>query len=208
MGYVCYTRSHGGLIAVDLMVDWHAENIAAFLRDQGYDGATITEPHDFGEYGVGLCSDQHIGDASKPISSIDLIEVGDGSFVCQVNHGLGSIAAEINLHRDELINSGFVIDGVLYQSRPEDRENMAGASTLALAAMTNGAVAGDYRWHGGDSDFSWIAADNSTHKMDAQTMFAFGAAALAHKQAHIFAARDLKDADPIPDDWQDPAYWP
>lgn len=76
---------------------------------------------------------------------------------------------------------------VLYQSRDEDQENIAGASTAALGAIIAGAQPGNLRWHGGVEDFQWIAADNSTHSMDAQTMFAFGQAALAHKQAHIFA---------------------
>lgn len=39
-------------------------------------------------------------------------------------------------------------------------------------------------------------------------MFAFGQAAVAHKQAHIFAARALKDAVPIPVDYEDDGYWP
>ena len=72
----------------------------------------------------------------------------------------------------------------------------------------NGAEPGDLRWHGGDSDFVWIAADNSLTPMDAQTMFGFGQVAMAHKQAHIFAARTLKDAEPIPADYVDDGYWP
>ena len=55
--------------------------------------------------------------------------------------------------------------------------------------------------------FAWIAADNSAVPMDAQTVVRFGYAALAHKQAHIFAARTLKDTDPIPDP-SDDQYWP
>ena len=116
--------------------------------------------------------------------------------------------ADVDRERDRRIDGGFIFGGVQYQTRPQDRENIAGAATAALAAMVNGAEPGDYRWHGGDSDFVWIAADNSEHKMDAQTTFAFGQAAMAHKQAHIFAARALKDADPIPADYTDDKYWP
>lgn len=114
----------------------------------------------------------------------------------------------VDAERDRRIAAGFSFGGKLYQSRPEDRENIAGASTAALAALVNGAQPGDYRWHGGDSDFVWIAADNSLTTMDVQTMFAFGQAAMAHKQAHIFAARALKDADPIPADYADGGWWP
>ncbi|MFC4624244.1 hypothetical protein ACFO1V_03210 [Daeguia caeni] len=115
---------------------------------------------------------------------------------------------DVDAERDRRIAGGFIFGGVFYQTRPEDLENIAGASTAALAAIMNGAAPGDYRWHGSDTDFVWIAADNSTHAMDAQTLFAFGQAAMAHKQAHIFAARALKDQDPIPADYTDDKYWP
>ncbi|QKV17865.1 DUF4376 domain-containing protein [Oricola thermophila] len=117
-------------------------------------------------------------------------------------------AADVNAERDRRIADGFMFNGVQYQSGPEDRENIAGAATAALGAIMNGAQPGDYHWHGGSSDFVWIAADNTEHAMDAQTVYAFGQAALAHKQAHIFAARALKDSDPIPADYADDQYWP
>ncbi|NTD85499.1 DUF4376 domain-containing protein [Agrobacterium tumefaciens] len=116
----------------------------------------------------------------------------------------------IDAERDRRISAGFSFGDVFYQSRPEDRENIAGAATAALAAiMFNGAQSGDFRWHGGESDFEWIAADNTTHPLDAQSMFAMGQAAMAHKQAHIWAARAVKDMNPIPADYAtNPAYWP
>lgn len=117
-------------------------------------------------------------------------------------------SGDVDAERDRRIAAGFVFGGALFQTRPEDRENIAGASTAALAAIIAGAHAGDLRWHGGDADFAWIAADNSLHTMDAQTMFAFGQAAMAHKQSHIFAARALKDMDPIPAGYADNTYWP
>jgi|GEM_PF-1472353 len=118
------------------------------------------------------------------------------------------LPSEVDAERDRRIAAGFVFRGVRFQSRPEDRENMAGASLAALAAMTAGAQPGDLRWHGGSSDFVWIAEDNSLHPMDAQTMFAFGQTAMAHKQAMIFAARSIKDMEPVPADYTDDGYWP
>ncbi len=116
----------------------------------------------------------------------------------------------VDLARDIRIASGFGFNGHVYQTRPEDRENIAGAATAAIAAiLVNNAQPGDFRWHGGESDFEWIAADNTTHPLDAQTMFAMGQAAMAHKTAHIWAARALKDMDPIPADYAtNPDYWP
>ncbi|QTG13053.1 DUF4376 domain-containing protein [Agrobacterium tumefaciens] len=124
---------------------------------------------------------------------------------------VSSIIAPENVdsERERRVAAGFMFAGVFYQSRPEDRENIAGAALAALAALGEGAVPGDYRWHGGGTDFMWIAADNTMHPLDAQSTFAMGQAAMAHKQAHIFAARTLKDMNPIPADYAtNPAYWP
>lgn len=117
-------------------------------------------------------------------------------------------SADVDQERDRRTAGGFSFGGFFYQSRPEDRENIAGAATAALAAMVNGAQAGDYRWHGGDTDFVWIAADNTTHALDAQMTFAMGQAAMAHKQDHIFAARTLKNMPAIPADYAEDDYWP
>lgn len=118
-------------------------------------------------------------------------------------------ADAVDIERDRRTDAGFAFGGVFYQSRPSDRENIAGAATAAGVAMLTGAEAGDLRWHGGDEDFAWIAADNSTHPMDAPTMFAFGQAAMAHKSAHIFAGRALKEMTPIPQDYAtNQSYWP
>lgn len=116
---------------------------------------------------------------------------------------------EVDAERDQRIDGGMVWNGVTYQTRPQDRENVAGAATMALAAMVNGAQAGDLRWHGGSEDFVWIAEDNSVHTFDAQTFFAFAQAMAHHKSALIFAARALKDSDPIPEDYAtNEDYWP
>ncbi|WP_099867832.1 DUF4376 domain-containing protein [Pararhizobium haloflavum] len=118
-------------------------------------------------------------------------------------------ADQVDAERDRRIDAGFAFNGVHYQSAPKDRENIAGAATAALGAMMAGVQPGDLRWHGGGDDFRWIAADNTEHDMDAQTTFAFGQEAMRHKQAHIFAARVLKDMDPIPADYAtNEAYWP
>lgn len=114
----------------------------------------------------------------------------------------------VNTERDARIARGFYFRGVQYQSGAEDRENISGASTLALSAIIAGAQEGDLRWHGQDSDFVWIAADNSLHPMDAQTMLRFGQCALAQKQAHIFAGRDIKNMDPAPEEYRDDSLWP
>lgn len=114
---------------------------------------------------------------------------------------------DVDRERDRRTALGFIFNGVLFQSRPEDRENIIGASQAAGYAIADGAQPGDYLWHGGPSDFVWIASDNSLVRMDAPTMVAFGLAAMAHKQRFIFLARTIKDSDPIPLDYEDDRYW-
>ena len=115
---------------------------------------------------------------------------------------------QVNVERDARISSGLYFQGNLFQSRPEDRENVAGATTWASLALMSGAKPGDYRWHGGAEDFAWFAADNTLVKMDAPTVIDFGKALGAWKSAHIFAARALKDLPEIPADYRDAKYWP
>lgn len=100
--------------------------------------------------------------------------------------------ADVDALRNEKIAAGFIFDGTLYQSRPGDLENIAGAATSAVAALIAGAQAGDLRWADPDQDFAWIASDNGMVTMDAPTVVAFGNAAMAHKSGLIFAASAIK----------------
>jgi hypothetical protein len=117
--------------------------------------------------------------------------------------------ADVDAERDRRIEAGMVWLGVRYQTRQQDRENVHGAATMALAAMaTGGGLPGDLRWHGGVEDFVWIAEDNTLHTFDAPGFFAFAKGMAAHKSALIFAARAIKDLAPIPADFADDGYWP
>lgn len=87
-------------------------------------------------------------------------------------------------------------------------ENIAGAATLALAAMTLGAQPGNLRWANPNRDFAWIASDNTLVTMDAQTVLAFGMHAADTKAAHIYAARLIKDMGQIPADYTADSRWP
>jgi hypothetical protein len=117
-------------------------------------------------------------------------------------------SAVINTERDRRVAAGFVFGGKLYGSSSEDQKRISGATQMAFMALVAGAQSGDLLWHGGTVPFAWIAHDNSMTVMDAQTVIAFGKAAAAWEQAHIFAARALKDATPIPANWKDNAWWP
>lgn len=104
-----------------------------------------------------------------------------------------AVADLVNVERDKRINSGFEFNGVRFQSRADDRENIKGAVMIAMYDPTY------------SSD--WIAEDNSTVRMDAATLFAFGRAAAEHKQHLIFKARQIKDMSPIPEDFTDDKWW-
>lgn len=117
-------------------------------------------------------------------------------------------AVDVDVERDRRIDAGVEFQGVMFQSRMTDRENIAGAAQLGFMAVVAGAEAGDLRWSNPDQDFAWIASDNSLVPMDAQTVVAFGKAAAERKQVLIFAARQLKDMESIPVDYTDDKWWP
>jgi hypothetical protein len=115
---------------------------------------------------------------------------------------------EVNAERDRRIATGYVFNGKSYAMDSESKARIIGAATLAGFAVAAGAQAGNYRWHGGTSDFVWIADDNSLNQMDAQTCFAFGQAAAAWETKCIFAGRAIKQTSPVPIDYTNDALWP
>lgn len=114
----------------------------------------------------------------------------------------------VDAERDRRIRDNFVFNTVAFDFDTNSKSNIAGAASLAGFAIGAGAVVGDYQWNGSGVDFSWLAKDNTSALMDAQTTFAFGAAAAEHNRAHIFAARALKDLAIIPEDFADDSHWP
>jgi hypothetical protein len=107
---------------------------------------------------------------------------------------------QVNAERDRRLRR-FTFDGREFDfcdGRGSD-QNIAGAATLALAAVLTGV--------GWDENFTWVAADNTTVPMDAQTCLNFGKAAADWKARHIRAARALKDMSPIPADFADDSRW-
>lgn len=102
----------------------------------------------------------------------------------------------------------FTFNGKLYDLNRTAKTDIAGAGTLALSAiMLENAQPGDLRWADPTNDFGWIAYDNTVTLMDAQTTLAFAKEAAAHYKKIIFAARMLKDMNPIPEDFKNNSYW-
>lgn len=117
-------------------------------------------------------------------------------------------ASEVNAERNRRLRAPFTFAGHAFDRDPTSLQRITGAATLAGFAMAAGAQAGNLFWHGGESPFAWIAADNSIVTMDAPTCFAFGQEAAAVETRLIFAARAVKAMDPIPADYADDIHWP
>jgi len=116
-------------------------------------------------------------------------------------------SADVTAERDRRLQT-FTFNGAVYDFGGDSTVNIAGAGSLALAAIINGAQPGNLRWANPSRDFVWIASDNSSVTMDAQTCFAFAQAAATWKASHILAARAIKDMTPIPADYDANARWP
>jgi hypothetical protein len=114
---------------------------------------------------------------------------------------------DVNRERDRRLQL-FPFGGKQYDFNETSRIDIAGAGSLAQGAIIAGAQPGNLRWADDDTDFRWIAADNSSVTMDAQACFAFAQAAARWRADHIYAARALKDADPIPENYTDDSHWP
>lgn len=115
---------------------------------------------------------------------------------------------DVNAERDRRIETSFPFMEKRIQFRPGDRENINGASSLAIIAIMGGAKPGDTKWHGGEEDFAWITADNSLLILDAFQTIGMGKAAAEWKSKNIFAARELKNQPTIPYDFENDKYWP
>jgi hypothetical protein len=109
-----------------------------------------------------------------------------------------TIKIQIAAKRDAVIDGGLTFANTVFQTRPDDRENISGAAQLAFMSLiqmqaSNTNPVGNFRWHGGASDFGWIALDNSVVTMDAPTVISFAKTIAEFKSTCIFYARYLKD---------------
>jgi len=120
------------------------------------------------------------------------------------------LAEEVKRERDRRLQLDFEFppnSGKMFQRDARSIARISGAGTLALGAIMGGSQPGDYRWNGEAVDFAWIASDDSTMKMDAQTCFAFGTTAAKVESYLIHKAKALREMDPIPSDYTDDKYW-
>lgn len=121
------------------------------------------------------------------------------------------------------IEGGFLYNGKTFDSTTVSIRRINGAGTLASIAVMNGAQPGNFYWQyppntwelpeetkqaNGMTPFGWIVSDNTIMLLDAYMVIEMGAAAAAWERDHVFAARTLKNMNPIPLDYKDEIYWP
>lgn len=127
----------------------------------------------------------------------------------RADKGRKDVQGQIDRERDQRMSAGLPFENNVYQFDAYSRENILGAASMAHIAITlDDAQPGNFLWHGGTDPFVFIAADNTPVQMDAYTMLRLGQTAGLWKSAHIFAARLLKEAKPIPKDWRNDTHWP
>lgn len=114
----------------------------------------------------------------------------------------------VDVERDRRMRDVLSFQGNTYDVDEMSLQRITGAATLAGFAVAAGAQPGNFRWHGGNTDFAWITSDNQTVTLDAPTVFSLGQAAANWESLHIFAARSLKDMNSIPQDYTNDSYWP
>ncbi|MCV6548554.1 MAG: DUF4376 domain-containing protein [Cohaesibacter sp.] len=207
MGYILYTRAPAGIDIFDLLTDWNADSVAAFLKLQGYEGSPLQkdQPFDGGSYGVGLCTDEHIGAQDLPITGSELIEKPDGSFVYRMTHQArrDPLHDEIDAHRAKLIAAGVAVDvtgaGVIpIKGSPNEQMVLMG---LAQAALLRKQV-------GQNVHTSFRDAKNNTHNLTNDQLIELWSKGAAFVKTVMQASWTLKDSDPIPQDWADAKHWP
>lgn len=122
-------------------------------------------------------------------------------------------SADVDAERDRRASGGFSFprpDGDVWQFQSDDVsvKRITGSATLAGFALVNGTQPGDLLWFDPVTPFAWILEDNRVVPVDAPTMLEIGKAAASWEGRHVFAAKALKNMDPIPADYTDDKYWP
>lgn len=115
---------------------------------------------------------------------------------------------DVNTERDRRISDMFTFRGVAFQMDKASQQDVIAKGVLANFAIMQGAVEGNLRWADPSYDFYWIATNNNFIPMDAQTMSAFAAAADTWVTTHKLIAAQIKQMNPIPQDYKNDNYWP
>lgn len=118
------------------------------------------------------------------------------------------LAGEVDAERDRRVTTRFTFMGQAIQLDEASLNRITAMGADARFAALAGAAAGDLRWADPDADFGWITTANGFLPLDALSMSAMADAAKRWVSRHTFAARSIKNLDPIPADFADDRHWP
>lgn len=175
------------------------EEFGFFHPDRGYWQAIGNRPDDL-----------PVGTIEVPLRPSGEHEWQDGAWV----HVPVPISSDqVDAERDRRASGGFSFprpDGDVWQFQSDDVsvKRITGSATLAGFAIAGGTQPGDLFWFDPVTPFAWILEDNRVVPVDAHTMLDIGKAAAAWEGGHVFAAKAIKEMDPIPADYTDDKYWP
>lgn len=95
-----------------------------------------------------------------------------------------SVIPSLNSKRDELISSGILYQGHIFQTRERDIQDMMGALQVAqLSAQQNQPFV-----------TTWLTADNVQVDLDLAGLTGLGVAVAQHKSNLVYKCREHKDA--------------
>jgi hypothetical protein len=182
------------------------------------DGRTRTDPLTFSPEELLSCG--YIPVPNKPeVESSKIVEWSTQNFQWIIrdktieeleyekNNTKENLIQKVNKHRNFLLSNGFEFEGMMFDSKDEDRKRISATALLASLAITNGAEKNDFFWHGEEEPFGWISQNNIVILMDAHDMLEFAKTALSHERNIIMSARKLKDMEEIPVDFANGQYW-
>lgn len=112
----------------------------------------------------------------------------------------------VNVERDRRLILPFAFGGKMYQRDAQSVLRINGAVSMALAAIQAGTPPNAALWVNG-GPFRWITADNSVAELTPAEVISLGMACAKVESDLVFAARELKDMNPIPLDFADDEYW-
>lgn len=115
-------------------------------------------------------------------------------------------AGDVNLERDRRLQFDFSFMDKMIQRDDISLRRIQGAAQLATIALLTGVSADSEEWING-GPLVWITSDNTELHLTPMQTIRMGQEAAAIESRLVFAAKTLKQMNPIPTDYSDDAWW-
>lgn len=113
---------------------------------------------------------------------------------------------EVNQERDRRLDLSFSFEGKMIQRDPVSLRRIQGAAQMATIWIISGQDANSQVWVN-SGPLEWITDDNTTLNLTPAQTIAMGQEAARVETKLVFAAKRLKEMDPIPSDYMADHYW-